>query len=56
MEKDKKRFLCLNVEEGYHYVEAKDKTEAQEVVWSDNFSTKIVGEVEQTNDIDQTHS
>jgi len=55
MEKDKKRFLCLS-EKGYHYVEAKDKEEAQEVAWSDNFSAKVVGEAQQTDDTEQKYS
>ena len=47
MEKDKKKFMCISREKGYHYVEAKDRTEAQEMIWLNNFSAKVVGEVQQ---------
>ena len=56
MEKDKKKFMCISREKGYHYVEAKDRTEAQEMIWLNNFSAKVVGEVQQEGDTGQyTH-
>ena len=56
MEKDKKKFMCISQEKGYHYVEAKDRTEAQEMIWLNNFSAKVVGEVQQEGNTEQVYS
>ena len=56
MERNQKKFLCISREEGYHYVEAKDKAEAQEAIWLNNFSAKVVGEVQQEGNTEQVYS
>ena len=48
--------MCISQEKGYHYVEAKDRTEAQEMIWLNNFSAKVVGEVQQEGNTEQVYS